>query len=244
MDQLCNYSDSRLLHGCIYCDQGLSETRDHVPSKVFLDTPYPENLAIVPACFNCNNGFSRDEEYVACLLESVIVGSIAPSKARRESIAKTLRRNQPLCSMIAAGMSESNGQTVFKVQNERVQNIALKLARGHAAFEFGMPFRSAPAYIQCEPMSAMPAQAREQFEDAAVPTVFGEIGSRSMQRLQVMEVMLRSQTGEQRTHTYFINTWVDVQEGRYRYLATNEEYGVRVRIVIGEYLAFEVRWEN
>ena len=50
-------------HFCIYCGAE-SGTREHVPSKVFLDEPYPEDLPVLPACFNCNNGFSDDEAYV------------------------------------------------------------------------------------------------------------------------------------------------------------------------------------
>lgn len=67
MDQLKDYADDRLISGCTYCD-GLAETRDHVPSRVLLDSPLPENLPVVGACWACNNGFSKDEEYFVCLL--------------------------------------------------------------------------------------------------------------------------------------------------------------------------------
>ena len=55
-------------NGCIYCGKPAT-TREHVPSKAFLVEPYPDNLATIPACFECNNGFSNDEEYVACFLD-------------------------------------------------------------------------------------------------------------------------------------------------------------------------------
>src|SRR5438105_2056850 len=35
MDQLKSYADDRLINGCVYCG-GPEETRDHVPSRVFL----------------------------------------------------------------------------------------------------------------------------------------------------------------------------------------------------------------
>ena len=42
--------------GCIYCGKPAT-TREHIPSKAFLIEPYPEDLATLPACFECNNGF-------------------------------------------------------------------------------------------------------------------------------------------------------------------------------------------
>ena len=36
--------------------------------------------------------------------------------------------------------------------------------------------------------------------------------------------------------------WVDVQEGRYRYLAFDDDGAITVRIVLSEYLACEVVW--
>ena len=37
--------DSRIVGICIYCG-GIAKTRDHVPSKAFLDKPYPENIPV------------------------------------------------------------------------------------------------------------------------------------------------------------------------------------------------------
>jgi hypothetical protein len=68
VDQLKDFADSRLIAGCVYCG-GLDETRDHVPSRVFLDSPFPENLPVVPACWECNNSFSRDD--VCCLSDRI-----------------------------------------------------------------------------------------------------------------------------------------------------------------------------
>ena len=45
--------------GCIYCGKPAT-TREHIPSKAFLIEPYPEDLATLPACFECNNGFSNN----------------------------------------------------------------------------------------------------------------------------------------------------------------------------------------
>lgn len=74
------YGDDRLRHKiiynrnsyseCVYCG-AKADTREHVPSKVFLNKPYPDNLGIVPACFKCNNSFSRDELFLSILIEKL-----------------------------------------------------------------------------------------------------------------------------------------------------------------------------
>jgi len=48
---------------CIYCYEK-ANTREHIPSKIFLNEPYSNNLAILPACFNCNNSYSENEQYL------------------------------------------------------------------------------------------------------------------------------------------------------------------------------------
>jgi hypothetical protein len=101
MDQLRSFTDNRLINGCIYCG-GPEETRDHVPSCVFLDHPLPENLPIVGACRSCNNGFSLDEEYVACLIESAVAGLTDPEIIRRPGVANILRRTPGLRARIEA----------------------------------------------------------------------------------------------------------------------------------------------
>ena len=79
MDQLSDFADDRLIDGCIYCG-GMAETRDHVLSRILLDPPYPKNLPVVGACQQCNQGFSKDEQYLVCLLGSVLAGSTDPDK--------------------------------------------------------------------------------------------------------------------------------------------------------------------
>jgi len=132
MEQLRSYADDRLINGCIYCG-GPEETRDHIPSRIFLDSPLPENLPVVGACWSCNNGFSRDEEYVACLIEAVIAGSTDPEHMRRPRVANVFRRAPALRARIERAKSSQNGRVQFGVEPNRVRNVLLKLARGHAA---------------------------------------------------------------------------------------------------------------
>jgi len=241
MDQLRGLSDSRLMVGCAYCG-GADETRDHVPSRVFLDAPFPENLPVVPACLACNRSFSLDEEYVACLIEVAVAGSTDPSRIRRESIAKTLSHSPSLRLSLERARTEDNGEVHFAVDEARVMNVMLKLARGHAAFELGVPRREPPTAMFCLPIHLMTDAAREDFNAAHVPEVYGEVGSRGFQRAIVTRFTLLNARGDESTLNFLLQDWLEVQEERYRYLAVETPTASSVKFVIGEYLACGVEW--
>jgi hypothetical protein len=241
MDQLRSFADDRLINGCIYCG-GSEETRDHVPSRVFLDVPLPENLPVVGACRPCNNGFSSDEEYLGCLIESVVAGSTDPEHIRRPSVANILRRTPRLRARLEAAKSVSDGQVQFAVEPDRIANVILKLARGHAAFELSQPCRDEPSSIWWRPLALMTKDEFESFDACDLVQTFGEIGSRGLQRLCVMQLTLQAPNGETSTKEVIVNDWVDVQDGRYRYLTIDGGSEITIKIVIGKYLACEVIW--
>lgn len=243
MKHLDNFADYRLIVGCIYCS-GEPETREHVPSRVFLDAPLPENLPIVGACRSCNNGFSLDEEYLACLVESVIAGSANPEKINRPNVANILRRTPSLRAKIESARITVNGQPQFNIEAERVKNVVVKLARGHAAFELSQPCKNEPVSVWWRPLAIMDKAQRDDFEACHVTQVYGEIGSRGMQRLLIAQFTLQSQNDETKTVDLVINDWVEVQEGRYRYHAIDDGKAVIIKLVISEYLACEVIWDT
>lgn len=242
VDQVRNLADGRLLLGCIYCG-GRDDTRDHVPPRVFLDAPYPENLPVVGACRACNNGRSRDEVYLACLIEAVIAGTADPVRIQRVQIAETLRRNAGLRSRIESARQEIDQQITFDIEEDRVRNVLIKLARGHAAFELAVSCDEEPASLTWCPIPLMSPEQLDSFDASHVVQTFAEVGSRGMQRIMVTQVELKSAaTGVLSTVQLLINDWVNVQEGRYRYLAIYDAGEIRVKIIIRNYLACEVVW--
>lgn len=50
---------------------GDSQYREHFPSRILLDKPYLDNLFTLPACLKCNNGYSLNEENLACFIEKL-----------------------------------------------------------------------------------------------------------------------------------------------------------------------------
>ena len=241
MQQLRDLADDRLVRGCIYCG-GPAQTRDHVPSRVFLDTPFPENLPVVGACEACNRGFSSDEEYVACLVEAAALGTTNPDEMRRDRVAQTLRRQSKLRSRIEASKYNNDGETSFAPEEDRVRNVLIKLARGHAAYELSSVQSDEPNHISWSPLHTLPPDVREAFQAPHFPEMFGEVGSRGLQRTMLISVRMQSEQGDHLVAPLLVNDWIEVQENRYRYLAYETSSEVSVRIVIGEYLACVVRW--
>lgn len=230
MQQLRCYGDDRNKGFCVHCG-GPSETLDHVPSKVLLDEPYPENLMAAPACRACNNDLSLDEEYLACLLECVIAGDTSPEKLHRAKIARILRENISLSARLQRTQTVDAGGPVWAVANERVNRVVLKLARCHAAFELNEPQLQEPSHLGVKPLPLMTEDERAAFEsDADAFDVWPEVGSRAMQRVLVAG-----------TDT-FDDGWLVVQEGNYRF-RTSQANGLTVRIVLREYLGCEVVWD-
>lgn len=226
MRQIQPFSDERQLAQCVYCG-GLPSTRDHVPSRVLLDRPFPENLAHVPACEPCNASFSLDEEYLASLVDCVIVGSTHPSAAHRSTVSRILRDRPALRFLIEEARVETRAVVTWEIAPARVENVILKLARGHAAYELSEPQFGVPASVTYLPLGTLSEETRAGFEELPQPTVFPEIGSRAMSRLASNGLKAE---------------WITVQGGRYRYAVISADNTV-VRFVLSEYLACEVIWD-
>jgi len=226
------YADSRNKGFCVHCG-GSYETDDHVPSKVLLDEPYPENLIVCPSCLKCNNDLSDDETYLACLLECVLAGEATPSKLRRPKISKVLEYNEALLKRLEKARSDGNAGRIWSVENDRVKTVLLKLARGHAAYEHNQPQLQEPDYLDFRPLCTMNESEREIFEGVGEEgglAAWPEVGSRAMQRLLIAEGGV------------FSEGWVTVQEGNYRFHVSDEN-GMAVKILLREYLACQVLWD-
>lgn len=227
MRQLRDSGDHRTLLQCAFCG-GETGTRDHCPSRVLLDEPYPDNLPVVPSCSKCNGSFSEDEEYLACLLECVAVGSTMPEAMRRPRIARVLSAKPALRARLENALVSRDGSVHFEPELERVTSVVTKLAKGHALYELHEACYEHPEVLEVTPLTAMDAFSRIAFENAPEPSVWPEVGSRAMQR-QVARMDL-TEAG-----------WVVVQPGGYRYMALHDPV-VEVRIVLREYLACRLRW--
>lgn len=231
MEQIQTFSDSRLDGICAYCGDGNPKTRDHVPSKILLEKPYPDNLPVVPACLSCNQGFSLDEEYFACLLECVIHGTTDIDKLSRNRIKKILTRKKNLWTRLEKAKTENLfGEIEFLTENKRIKNVILKLAFGHARYENSETQFEDPASIWFLPINLMKEEDLETFLSPEEISTLPEIGSRAFQRIAF---------NDERTPASY---WKEVQPNAYVYTITHISGGLGVRMIIWNYLACEVFW--
>lgn len=216
-------------NGCIYCGKP-AFTREHVPSKAFLTRPYPQDLATVPACFECNNGFSSDEKYVSCFLD-VLKESVYQGYTRRVDTSKRLSDDIDLSNLIAEQIKLIDGKVKFAVDANKLRRILLKLAQGHAGYEFDhINFDNSNITIWYEFAFNLSLDMVQEFEEIPQMDIMPEVGSRS----SVTPFILQNvETGE----ALAFMLWNEVQEDQYRYqVFYNEAGGVSVKIVIYELL--------
>jgi hypothetical protein len=73
---------------CTYCGEQKPITADHVPPKNLYSRPFPPNLLTVPACLDCNGGFTKDDEYFRIALT---ITDKAKGQRARETVLPTMR---------------------------------------------------------------------------------------------------------------------------------------------------------
>ncbi len=231
MDPRQLFADERLSAYCVFCGN-IPTTREHAASKVFLDDPLPEDLPLVGSCHECNNGYSGDEQYLACLIDCVMSGTTDPGKVQRKKIAATLRHSPSLAARIEkAKQTDDNGSLSWTPEDARVKNVFLKLARGHVAHQYSEPQLDEPESMWIAPLELLTNEQREDFETLPNSRVWPEIGSRAfINQIVGMDKTWDAESG-----------WHLLQSGRYRYMVAQPS-GIIARIVLSEYLACEVVW--
>ena len=158
-------------------------------------------------------------------------GATDPNKLRRENIQRILSKAHRLAAEIQSAVTvDENGGKTWRPDMDRVRNVVLKLARGHLHFELGVQERDDPDVFEIAPLSVLTAESRKFFEcpEPEPMAVWPELGSRAFLRALPLGGQIP-------------DGWLDVQEGRYRYLV-GQGHGNYAHIVIGEYLACRVAW--
>ena len=220
--------DSRVEGLCVYCGE-LATTRDHVPSKAFLDKPYPDNIPVVPCCSNCNNQFSKDEEYFACVLECLKCNSTDITKLGRDKVKSTLLHTPALLARIEICSKDLFNNLpslqILNAERQRFDNVIRKLVLGHLFFEHSIINFSDVKWQY----KVLPTMNDKELDDFLTPyqlSIYPEVASRALHRIMCIN-------GE--THL----GWEIVQPNTYQYCTSAD--GSMIKIVIGNYLAIEAR---
>ena len=236
MKRIYHLSDQLDSVNCMPCPEDSHSgryNRDHIPTKALLNPPYPENLMAVGMCQECNSGFAKDEEYLNAFLASVISGSIEPDPLQFPTASRILAYNPSLRNRIDAarrieGAPGKDLVVIWTPELERIERVIVKNARGHVLVELGQAIALPPTRVNIAPIEQLTPLYLGQFENPQGLSGWPEVGSRLMLRLL--------ETGEVQD-----GGWIEVQDGIYRY--TVDELP-SVRVILREYLAAEVAWDQ
>ena len=224
------YGDSRLTDFCAYCGS-LAETEDHVPSRCFLDEPYPQDMPVVPCCYKCNHDFSVDEEYVSCLIDCMKFDTVIPDEIPREKTRRTLLHSPKLQERIALQKREFGGKTVFDYEKERFEKVMHKLAYGHLAFENDILSWDSTCNISMWRLPEMSNSQKKAFFQTYKGSLLPEVSSHGLEHVVLYSI--------DNDVDSFSNPWITVQEGRYSYCVSPDSD--RVKFIIADFLAVEVQ---
>lgn len=163
-------------------------------------------------------------------LGCVLSGS-TDTKSQNDDRVRTLLESSPRLGLRIArsrvvATSEADS-VMWAPEQERINNVVTKNARGHALFECGELLSHEPDAVTFTVLQLLSSTQREEFETGA-PRLLPEVGCKEF---------IRAFEGAD-----IEDGWIVVQGGSYRYAVDIHESSVRVRMVIFEYLAAEVLW--
>lgn len=135
---------------CYICGD-LADTRDHIPPDGIFPVPKPTNLITVPACSECNEGSSKDDEYFRTVIATASSESPYAEKLLDTKITRQFKERPALQTHLFNKMKKvdifSEGGIylkkgyAFKVDQERVQTVVEKIVKGLYFHEKGVPLK-------------------------------------------------------------------------------------------------------
>lgn len=122
----------------------------------------------------------------------------------------------------------------YKIEMNRLDNILIKLAKGHAAFELSeYNFDKYSISIKTFSRDQVSREEWNIFNGVEELTYAHEIGSRSIDNIYIIENSYKPVA---------VIDWNIVQEGRYKYLSTINNEKIIIKIVLNEYFAALINW--
>ncbi|REC50633.1 MULTISPECIES: hypothetical protein [Chryseobacterium] len=233
MLKISSQSDRRYDNICCYCQTTIlhNKTRDHIPSKVLLDEPFPNNLPIAFCCQQCNQGFSADEEYFACLLEYIVCEAKDSNLIQREKIRRILHKKPHLRKRIEKNISHENNIFTIKLEKKSINSILKKLFYGHLSFELSNPYIETPSYIGFDLIDNLTNSEFDTFFASEEIEIAPEIGTRAS-----LNYFLRK--------NFPTSNWKIVQENNYQYKVNIYSEEIVVKILMRNKLCLTAIWNN
>lgn len=215
---------------CCYC-LSYADTVDHIPSKVLLDKPYPDNLMDVPCCRDCNNAFSKDEEYVAVLFECVKCQSFNSNDFQRERVKRIVEHCPSLIKRIKMAVTPHlDGSFTLNSEDIRLKNVIYKLCVGHLRYE-GLYFNDMKDQYDIVIYEDVVKHKEflQEFMQPIYSSLLPEVGSRALSDVAMNGGECYAQWHEVQPQVYTYCVALDLSE---------------VRIVVHNYFAIRVRLKD
>ena len=220
------FVDKRLNYNiCSLCGNPKPDSKEHVIPKVFLEKPFPNDLPTTISCRKCNENYSKDEQYLACLIECVICGTTDPNKIERKRISRTLKKSPNLRKMLENNKTITDkGDIFFNIDSARVENVLIKLARAHLFHYINEINYEKPLFLKYEPIINFSPKEKALFLKNE-GKLYPELGSR-----------------------YFISSieknidWHIIQRDSFKFLIEVKSDYNTVKFLIRNYLACIVAW--
>ena len=115
---------------CVYCGTDGGRTRDHVPPKSLIRQPYPANLWTVPSCAECNQGFSKDEEYFRLMVLGMYCHTPEAEELFDGPVSRSMDRNPNIEELMFGSLRATKGVAILDLDYPRIFRIAEKIVRG------------------------------------------------------------------------------------------------------------------
>lgn len=210
---------------CIYCSN-IADSREHLPPRVFIDTPNKNEWNIVPACKTCNNGYSEDEQLVACAIEYILAMVYYDGEIQRDKVKNTFKKRPRMLEKIQLLCKIEGGNLVIdNTIIESIKNVFFKIGQGHFMYDCST-FLDDNATISIAFEPQLTQKELDEFNSPIICNCLPEIGSRASS-----QICLNINANE------MVILWNIIDDKNYRYLISND--GI-LRIVVREFLYIEI----
>jgi len=115
---------------CIYCQRNESSTGDHVPPRSLIRKAHRNSLVKVPACLECNNGFSKDEEYFRLIVVGLLCHTSEAEELFEGPISRSMDYRKNMEDLMFGSLEPDADRVALDCDYARVGRIVEKIWRG------------------------------------------------------------------------------------------------------------------
>jgi hypothetical protein len=206
---------------CIYCGEN-AQTREHCPPRSFFpEHDFPDNLRVLPACINCNKGFSHDEEivkdYLNCIYDYFYKNDFS--------------KEYPVAIKKYAELSEKNRWPIYEAER-----IFSKVAQGLAIYEMSEGFGDYGWIPQVTNYVCKYWVTKNEWKSLSMPVVvdvFPELGTRASDGIFIVQI------GSDAIEVCSV-MWTELKEDVFSYIVWMQDDIIKVRMILRDCFYVEV----